>query len=193
MLSRHYSIIFLQTNKDACNMGKEIQPVLDIDYWKDRVSNCVYLRDSVYVCRHDEWVRHMDRHRAILAKVLQEGDTVLDAGCGYGRLVGLLPIYITEDRYLGIDLSPDLLKLAQGLYPNYRFFQHDIQNPIPPNIVGDKKYTWGVCLSLKYALVYNYSIEVWNKVEENLLKVCDKLLFLEFDVNEEPDYGIERA
>jgi len=55
---------------------------------------------------------------------LQNGQTVLDLGCGNGRLLDLLKEY--QLNYLGLDFSPKLIKEAQQNWPNYKFAVADI-------------------------------------------------------------------
>ncbi len=55
---------------------------------------------------------------------IEDHSKILDAGCGNGRLVrALLNKKIT---YLGIDNSPELVKVAKNNYPGYQFLVNDI-------------------------------------------------------------------
>jgi len=45
------------------------------------------------------------------------GGTILDVGCGPGRLAGVFNI----DKYVGIDVSPVLVKVAMERYPEHTF------------------------------------------------------------------------
>lgn len=58
------------------------------------------------------------------AAAVKDGDRVLDAGCGNGRLLEAL-----KDKkisYLGIDNSSELIKTARANYPQYEFREADI-------------------------------------------------------------------
>ncbi len=58
------------------------------------------------------------------AAAVKDGDRVLDAGCGNGRLLEAL-----KDKkisYLGIDNSSELIKAAKANYPQYAFREADI-------------------------------------------------------------------
>lgn len=61
-----------------------------------------------------------------LASEVRDGDRVLDLGCGNGRLIESLKD--KEIKYLGLDNSNELIKLAKKNYPNYEFFVLDILN-----------------------------------------------------------------
>jgi 2-polyprenyl-3-methyl-5-hydroxy-6-metoxy-1,4-benzoquinol methylase len=49
---------------------------------------------------------------------VKSGESVIDVGCGSGRLLDILPQGI---NYLGIDSSEKLLELAKSNYPNHQF------------------------------------------------------------------------
>lgn len=56
----------------------------------------------------------------------KEGDRVLDAGCGNGRLSEIFQ-KIKAD-YIGLDSSPALIRLAKRLYPGHKFIIGDVTN-----------------------------------------------------------------
>jgi len=51
---------------------------------------------------------------------------ILDIGCGNGRLTTFLDDYINS--YTGVDISSDLLQLAQKKYPSHTFICEDLLN-----------------------------------------------------------------
>jgi ubiquinone/menaquinone biosynthesis C-methylase UbiE len=52
-------------------------------------------------------------------KQIRDGDFVLDAGCGNGRLLDY--VKLTTEQYHGLDQSVSLIKIAQNLHPKYKF------------------------------------------------------------------------
>jgi 2-polyprenyl-3-methyl-5-hydroxy-6-metoxy-1,4-benzoquinol methylase len=59
-------------------------------------------------------------------KNIKPNSSVLDVGCGNGRLLIGLPKKI---KYTGLDISSELLKEAEKKYPNHQFIETDITNP----------------------------------------------------------------
>jgi len=63
----------------------------------------------------------------VLAEIgIQAGDSVLDVGCGFGDFKAWSESNGCSLDYAGIDLSPDLIKQAEHLYPDGRFYAGDL-------------------------------------------------------------------
>jgi trans-aconitate methyltransferase len=56
-----------------------------------------------------------------------EGCTALDLGCGFGRFAQ----FFDPTLYLGVDFSPEMIKLAKQKYSNYTFEVGDIREYTP--------------------------------------------------------------
>jgi len=74
--------------------------------------------------------------RAIDA-MAQRGSTILDAGCGNGRLAGYLG-RVGHDA-TGVDLDPHLIDVANDKYPNAHFEVADLADFTLENEVGEPK------------------------------------------------------
>jgi ubiquinone/menaquinone biosynthesis C-methylase UbiE len=90
--------------------------------------------------------------------------------------------------YLGVDLCPDTIKLAQSRYPTKQFVVSDLRHLE----FVTKTYDWAVLISIKYTIAANVGWNTWLEVEKQLKRVAKNLLFLEWSIREEPDYGFER-
>lgn len=56
-----------------------------------------------------------------------DGKSVIDIGCGDGKLCEILN-EMGVGKYVGFDVSSDLIKLAQKKFPQYEFYAHDMHN-----------------------------------------------------------------
>lgn len=102
--------------------------ILDPDYWRRRMETAPPSEPhhAIFRCPLDRWLRIEAKHREILSRVLDIDERILDAGCGWGRLIDLLP---TPGRFLyrGIDLSPTFVERAEQLHPGYSFVVGDLR------------------------------------------------------------------
>jgi 2-polyprenyl-3-methyl-5-hydroxy-6-metoxy-1,4-benzoquinol methylase len=84
------------------------------------------------------------------ANQVKNGDRVLDAGCGNGRLLEALENKNID--YLGIDNSRSLLNLAKKNYPKNKFLELDLAgNNLNINTLGtlgNKKFNAIFCLAV---------------------------------------------
>lgn len=61
--------------------------------------------------------RRNQRFQVLLESGIQEGDSVLDVGCGYADLSGYLENKLGQIRYSGIDINPRIVAHAKSLHP----------------------------------------------------------------------------
>jgi hypothetical protein len=157
------------------------KPILDPQFWKHRLS-CSgedQRYHAVYRCPPEEWTKIEDRHREILAKHIKPEDHVLDAGCGWGRLVDLFPP-TWDGYYLGIDLSPDFIDIGRKERgsENVMFVTGEFKTLLPS--FNENRFDWAVCVSIKKMVRDNLGDKVWNEIEEELTRVARKVLILEY-------------
>lgn len=96
--------------------GKLPERVWDEKYWQERweLSQRVGQKHhAVFRCGEARWREIENKHREILARHIKEHDSVLDCGCGWGRLLELLPDRrVWSGPYMGVDLSPRFIHVA---------------------------------------------------------------------------------
>ncbi len=155
-------------------------PLEDPAYWKGRLDNAPHdLKHwAIYRCHTDLWNAIGEKHREILAKHIRPDDSILDAGCAWGRLLDLLPNN-WNGWYWGVDLSPDFIALAKKTHPHNSFKVGRLQDVlvIPP-------VDWIVLVSVRPMLIRHLGSKVWEEIEINLrrsLKVGGRFLYLEYN------------
>lgn len=156
------------------------EPILDPDYWKQRLKQAREPHQAIFRCPLDRWLRIEDRHREILGYLISPRDSILDAGCGWGRLLTLLP-GDWDGRYLGVDLSPDFIAKAQGAYPKKEFIVGDLRALEFPD-----RFDWAILISIRPMVKRNLGDGIWEQMEVELKRVARRLLYLEYD---EDDIG----
>lgn len=151
------------------------KPVDQLDFWADRLRTAVSLHYSVYVANEPLWNNINTHHRRIFDKIIPKDAKVLDAGCAYGR-------WSTHfENYVGVDFSPDFIKLAKEKFPEKIFLVANLK-ALP---FSDKEFDWAFCVSIKTMVVNNLGEEEWDMMESELKRVAKKVLILEYE-NPEP-------
>lgn len=155
--------------------------VLDPNYWKQRLEQAQKgdLHHAVFRCPKDRWLRIEEKHRQILDRYIDPDDAILDAGCGWGRLLSLMPDD-WKGGYLGIDISPDFIALAETLHPDRSFFVGDLRQ-LPSGLKVDV----AILISIRPMVKRELGNEVWNKMERELRRCAKVILYLEYDENDE--------
>jgi len=64
-------------------------------------------------------------YREFCSRIARRGGTVLDAACGPGNVTAFLARERPDLQLLGIDLAPNMVRLAQANVPSARFAVHD--------------------------------------------------------------------
>ena len=95
------------------------------------------------------------------ARELLTAKSILDAGCGNGRLVRWLRENGFEGKYLGADSSKELIKLAQQNFPKEKFEVHNLLEPLAQDENCDAVF----CVAVLHHL---HSAEERLKVLKNL-------------------------
>lgn len=90
--------------------------------------------NKIVNCSYEKMSEHFNATRSKMAAAdflwaanqINSRDYVLDAGCGNGRLLDYT--LLSPDKYLGIDNSFSLLKVAQSRYPKFKFIKKDLNS-----------------------------------------------------------------
>jgi hypothetical protein len=157
--------------------------IFDPNYWKRRLREANERHQAIFKCPKDQWEAIENKHREILKRHIMPHDSILDAGCAWGRLLTLLPKEWVGD-YLGVDLSPDFIELARKEHPAHIFEIGDLRY-LSSGVLVKKVYDWAVLISIRPMIKRHQGEEVWQEIEDRLPTVADKILLLEYDVSDE--------
>jgi trans-aconitate methyltransferase len=80
----------------------------------------------------------------IMTEALSKNDTILDLGCGTGQFAQMCKAY-KKNYILGIDFSPQAIKMAQERCPDLKFIEGNLMNQECYNAC---MYNTAVCLEV---------------------------------------------
>lgn len=164
------------------------KPILDPLFWGERFrknQGCGELHKAVFETTFQKWEEIEEKHVQLLHDryVVNQGVNVLDVGCGWGRLIGLLP-WNKVHHYAGIDLCPEFINRAMELHPDKTFYLGEVRDvirriaPIIP-----RKFDLAVMVSFRPMVRRNLGEEVWLEMEGLIKSISHKRLYLEYDPN----------
>ncbi len=169
------------------------EPVDTPEFWARRLAAArrgepANFHHAVFRCSDTDWAAIEAEHRRLLGLLINPSSSrILDVGCGWGRVLGLLPTH-PGLAYVGIDVSPDMIAEAETRYwddTRARFLVADART-ITRDVLEVRdgyEFDWAVFVSVKHMIVRNLGLPVWQEMEAATRKLAKRLLFLEYDVN----------
>jgi ubiquinone/menaquinone biosynthesis C-methylase UbiE len=108
-----------------------------------------------------------------------EGASILDIGCGFGDLYNYLAPQVTPEKYIGCDISSEVLHVARTRYPDVRFDLRDVlEMPYPEQSIDY------VCISG----IFNHRIDDNENFLKQMLKtayrICKRGLAVNMTTNQ---------
>ena len=181
-------------------MDRDVQ---NPEYWKTRLYEASEAHEphrALYITDRDTWANLEMYHRGILAHHIKPGDRILDAGCGWGRLLTLLPTsWYTQvgqghsgthrsgyrGNYYGIDISPDFIAKAKETNANQIMVQFQVGSllelPKHWEREGFKEFDWAIAIAVRSMITNYVGKDVWEAMQRNILEVSKRLLVLSYD------------
>lgn len=153
----------------------EHEPVDRPEYWRARLSRC---KGEVHRAMFEGPFRSISAQeyldRVELEKSLGRYDSVLDCGCGYGRLLYLLPDR-WEGDYLGVDVSPDFLALAEVFHPSRRFALGDLRDL---SFLGELTFDVAVVSWVRPMVITHLGKDQWDRMETQIKAHAREVIYL---------------
>lgn len=160
-----------------------MEPILDPEYWARRLKKATAERhNAIFICGKDRWEAIEAEHRKILQREIRPNDSILDVGCGWGRLLNLMPTH-WKGQYLGIDLSPDFIALARQERPKYQFALGDASILLHAMDQTQlcAQFDVAVLISIRPMIKRNLGSAYWDVLESRIQKMAKRILYLEYD------------
>lgn len=156
-------------------------PILDPKFWLRRLKEAKHQHEAIFKCNPDLWQAIEKKHTKILEQYIRPTDSILDVGCGWGRLLTMMPDDWYGD-YTGIDVASKFLMMARENYPSRRFVNCQVIHAA--NRLACR-FDWAVMVSFRPMILKNLGDEYWQKAEEVLKGMSGKRLYLEYDLQHE--------
>ena len=101
----------------------------------------------------------------------QTGQTIMDFGCGDGKVTALLADMYPEVNFVGFDYSQDFIDFAKKKYQknNLSFFSVDLVNEdFPVNLsLADSIFSWGVIYYINPCNLENVQSKLFKQLKLN--------------------------
>lgn len=161
-------------------------PVQSPEFWRDRLFDVVSrgddLHKAVYNVDYSAWSSINEQCRTIIGNLARPGQIVLDAGCGYGSLAPFVPDGVF---YVGVDISPDLIELANRRHgskavnprPNTRF----IVGTLLALPFRDREFDLVVVRSIRKMVIRNQGEAAWLPLDREVRRVGQRVLWMEYE------------
>lgn len=100
---------------------------------------------------------------------LEEGDKILDFGCGLGDFSSFIAKHLNSYQYVGVDINPKFIKNAKKRYSTFEFYH--IQTPQQITEIFDKIVAIGV-------FTWYITREDFVSTIEHLYSICTEQLII---------------
>lgn len=167
----------------------ETLPVNTPEFWHKRLLEAHAsgrgLPTAIYDTDPDNWQYIQNQTAGYLQRYLLPGTRVVDVGCGYGAIYDLLPNKI---KYVGLDISPDLIEIARIRYPkgDFRVFDVMTLNESDKKLVD--KFDYCIARSIEAMVISNLGFDVWQVMLEKMLMLAPIVMLIEYHGDCKPTF-----
>ena len=154
------------------------KPTEQIAFWEERLAETKKKNWPIYraIARthSDEiWEKAQEEQRVLLHRFIQPYSTILDAGCGVGAAVPLLPD--NESTYLGIDFAECLVKEARLQHPEKEF---QVTNLLDLCCFSEDQFDFTFCRGVQGIVSGRLGNDTWLSMKEELKRISKRLLLM---------------
>lgn len=150
------------------------QPVNSPTFWRRRLLEWAATQPNLHqVIWHTSsalWDWTQRETGRILREHLKPGEWLLDAGCGLGSVVEVLPPGV---GYVGVDISPELIEIAR-LRHKRQFCEADLQTMD----LHAGRFDWALLRQVKGTIQGNCGEVVWGAIHDNLRRHAKQIIYI---------------
>lgn len=170
------------------------KPVESPDFWRERIyrqyATGGMLHQCIYENSYDVWNYLQGETAGHLRRVLREMNhpstpRVLDAGCGYGAMLCCFQESGIPVDYVGVDISPDLIRLAELRYCRgdpARWTGEFLVADLKKLPFMDKQFDLCVARSVEGMIQENIGKEAWKAMRGEMHRVAEKVVLINYPV-----------
>jgi 2-polyprenyl-3-methyl-5-hydroxy-6-metoxy-1,4-benzoquinol methylase len=104
---------------------------------------------------------------------IQPNTKVLDVGCGNGRILKVLSDYNLD--YTGVDVSTELIKLAQHDFPDFEFHTIDTKLEYLKDTVGEKDFDQVISIAVLHHIppiaINDWLTNIYNTLKPDTVSI----------------------
>lgn len=181
ILFRDYRIaIQKEPSDESIVMHRDL--VLTPEFWRKRLLTAHAtgrgLFSAIYDTDPETWNGIQNKTAGLLQRYVEPGSSVIDIGCGYGAIFELIPPNVS---YVGIDVSPDLVEIAQLRYPDGRFLVADVTSKTQ---FTSSQFDYAICRSIKSMILLYVGQYVWKLMLTEIMRIAKKVLIIDYDTDD---------
>lgn len=162
-------------------MNNPALPVTTNSFWRQRIHNTLAKGRSIHTVIYDiddaTWSKIQYASSVLYYHWVKEGMSVVDVGCGIGSSLECLRMIGRAARYQGLDISEDLINLAQIRFPDYDF---RVQDCTDLSCYPDKHYDIVINRAVGEMLENNIGRDIRDAVEKECRRIAKHHLFFEY-------------
>ena len=147
------------------------------EFWEKRLretkSRGKPIHEATARCGKGVWEKSQVEQQVIIRQIIQPCDSVLDAGCGVGCLVPLLPD--NGCTYLGVDFARCLIEEARLQYPEKEF---QVANLLDLSQFNKQQFNLTICRGIEGAICGGQGPSIWHQMKEEMERVSELILLM---------------
>jgi len=152
---------------------------MEPNYWAERLTMARAkdaLHRAVFEVGDEQWEGIVRRRRRKLFGLILPDAPVIDIGCAWGWNRDVMPESY-RGRYVGIDICPEFIDMAQERYPADTWLLMDARK----TLFSDLEFDHAMLGSIKGMLISHKGLDAWEEVEREVNRIAKQMHILEYN------------